>query len=109
MTAPAASVEQCDRDAAAEWMRDAIRDGMIRRGSENDIPLAKAFANHRHEQTSALREHLKWALDTIKLLQNHGASRFSEAGQQKYIAALRTLSSPPVPGTPHKPNVGESK
>lgn len=40
-------VTQEDRDAAADFMRQAKADGMIRRGSEKDIPLAQAFAAHR--------------------------------------------------------------
>ena len=40
-------VEQVDREAAAEWMRKAKADGMIRRGNDNDLPTADDFA-HPH-------------------------------------------------------------
>lgn len=45
-------VTQAAREAAREWMATAIRDGVIRKGSERDYPLARAFA--RLEQSTRI-------------------------------------------------------
>ena len=49
-------VTQADREAARAWMKQAISDGLIRRGNHNDIPLAQAFAAHRRTALSSIEE-----------------------------------------------------
>lgn len=49
-------VTQADRDAAADWFYGAQKDGVIRRGSKDDVPLVQAFAAHRRQAEEAMQE-----------------------------------------------------
>ena len=96
------AVEQCDTVAAREWFEQAVRDGIIRRGSVKDFPLIQLLARHRLQERERIAAYLRSESDTLPdKAQSHAVGFYSGMVKDgRHATAIREGGAGPRAAAP---------